>query len=88
MNGQTMIIILLAMIVLKLYPEIGLFLGPMYWTVLAAIAIGFFVVGGFWLLGLLGNWLERKDERKKKRTELRDIKQTLKQIDYFNKKIK
>lgn len=87
-NGQTIIIILLGLIVLKLYPSIAETFDSVSWVILAMVIIGLIVVSFLCLIGLVGDWVSNKEKRKKDKAELRDITKTLKQIDEINKRVK
>lgn len=87
-NSQTIIIILLGLIVLKLYPSIGETFDTVSWVILALVILGLIVVSFWCLIGLVGDWISNKEQRKKDKAELRDMKKTLKQIDEINKRVK
>ncbi|EFM3974332.1 hypothetical protein HEF39_003714 [Escherichia coli] len=88
MNAQTIIIVLLALIVLKLYPSLGETVDTVSSVVLAVVVIGLIVLSFWFLVGLAGDWISNKEKRKKRKAELSDITKTLKQIDEINKRVK
>ena len=84
MHGQAVIIILLGLIALKLYPDVGETLGYASWIVFPLLVIAFLVVGFFWLAGYIGNWLENRAFRKQEKKELKSIAKNLREIERLN----
>lgn len=82
---QSTVLILLTLITLKLYPEIGAFTSLVSWVLLAVLLVGGSLILCLWLVGVMGDWIKNGPARAEKRREMKEISKTLKSMDNMKK---